>query len=163
VLVLSGVARLPKPVVTVRNNQTNETFVVSSVPNEQGWKLLNLAEATDLKKVTATIQVGEQIVSVRFDPHRLSPERVRGTDARPGRLRKDLEIASVLEKLEGGFREDFEGLETRNQAVFQQQFTRYLKSYPDASSELKSRFVRNSLQALRDLEIKALTPPTEKP
>ena len=37
-LVLSGVARLPDgPVVTVWNRTTGETFVVTAMPNPQGW------------------------------------------------------------------------------------------------------------------------------
>ena len=66
-LSLSGVASLPGgKVVTVWNRSTGQSFVVSSTPNPQGWKLVELTESTDLRSVSATIAAGQETFRKNF-------------------------------------------------------------------------------------------------
>ncbi len=80
-LILTGVARVGgKPMATLMNTETKETFVISDVPNPQGWKMVEISSGSDLETVTAKISVsGGEVVTVRFDENRLKPG-----EAKPG-------------------------------------------------------------------------------
>jgi len=80
-LILTGVARMGgKPMATLMNTETKETFVISDVPNPQGWKMVEISSGSDLETVTAKISVnGGEVVTVRFDENRLKPG-----EAKPG-------------------------------------------------------------------------------
>ncbi|MEO0444809.1 MAG: hypothetical protein AAF191_01900 [Verrucomicrobiota bacterium] len=75
-LLLTGIARIEEDIVaTLIDKTTKETYVVSSKPNAQGWKMVEVdggAEALD--RVTAKISVGGgEVVAVRFDENQLKP------------------------------------------------------------------------------------------
>ncbi len=90
-LMLTGVARLNgKPMATLMDRQSKETFVISEVPNPKGWKLIEITGggAADLETVSATISVSGEMVSVRYDgrqlnPSESTPEGAGGADHRP--------------------------------------------------------------------------------
>lgn len=91
-LILTGVARMEgKTVATLMNMETKETYVISDVPNPQGWKMVEITGAGDLDSVTAKISVaGGEVVTVRFDENRLKPGEAKpasgggGGSVRPG-------------------------------------------------------------------------------
>ena len=91
-LILTGVARMEgKTMATLMNMETKETYVISDVPNPQGWKMVEITEAGDLETVTAKISVaGGEVVTVRFDENRLKPGEARpasgagSSSVRPG-------------------------------------------------------------------------------
>ncbi len=72
-LILTGVATVDEEqLATVMDRNTKMTYVVSSKPNAQGWKLSGLDASTDLETVTATISVdGSSTVKVRYDEMKL--------------------------------------------------------------------------------------------
>ncbi len=74
-LILTGVARInDKPVATLMNRETKETYVISDTPNSQGWKMVDISAGDDLEKVAAKISVsGGEVVTVRFDEAQLKP------------------------------------------------------------------------------------------
>ena len=80
-LILTGVARIEEEeVATLMNKETNETFVVSSSLNSQGWKMVELKSDGDLEKVAAKVSLnGGEVVTVRYGESQLNP-----SEARPG-------------------------------------------------------------------------------
>jgi hypothetical protein len=90
-LILTGVAKMGgKPVATLMNRKTKETYVISETPNAQGWKMVGISSGTDLEKVTAKIALaGGEVVTVRFDESQLKPGEAKpaagpGGDQRGG-------------------------------------------------------------------------------
>lgn len=82
-LVLTGIAYIDgKPVVTIMNKEKKESYIVSEVPNAQGWKLAETSAATQLNKTQAKIMVGTEIVTVHYSAEQLSPETMK--KAKPG-------------------------------------------------------------------------------
>ena len=84
-LILTGVARMGgKTVATLMNMETKETYVISDVPNAQGWKMVEITGGGDLDTVTAKISVGEEVLTVRFDENRLKPGEAKPASAAGG-------------------------------------------------------------------------------
>ncbi len=86
---LTGIASFDgKPVATLMDRQSKETYVISEVPNPQGWKLVEISSPTgaDLETVSAMISVGGEMVTVRYDERQLKPGE--GKPA-AGKLAKD--------------------------------------------------------------------------
>lgn len=91
-LILTGVARFDgKPIATLMDRETKQTYVISDVPNPQGWKMVDISSGADLATVMAKISVaGGEVVTVRFDENRLKPGEAKpaagpGGDRRGGR------------------------------------------------------------------------------
>jgi len=78
-LILTGVAEVDnEQVATLLNKETNETFVVSSQLNSQGWKMVELKNNVDLEKVAAKVSVeGGEVVTIRYSEHQLKPGQSR--------------------------------------------------------------------------------------
>jgi len=74
-LILTGVAKMEgKPVATLLNKESKETYVISEKPNAQGWRMVDISEGADLESVTAKIALaGGEVVTVRFDEAQLKP------------------------------------------------------------------------------------------
>ena len=89
---LTGVARVDgKPVATLLDRETKKTYVISEVPNPQGWKLVDVAAANGaaLSAVSATISIGGEMVTVHYDERQLNPQPVRKSNKRPPPGTKD--------------------------------------------------------------------------
>ena len=66
-LVLTGIAYIDgKPVVTVFNMESKQSFIVGSEPNFQGWTLQEALPAPDITRSQARISIGGEVVSVRY-------------------------------------------------------------------------------------------------
>jgi hypothetical protein len=66
-LVLTGIAYIEgKPVATILNKATKESYVVSDEPNAQGWKLAEASASNTLTRTQAKLLVGNEIVTVRY-------------------------------------------------------------------------------------------------
>ena len=78
-LILTGIADVNgKPVATLMNKETKETYVVSEQPNLQGWKMVEIARNDDLERVSAKIAIaGGEVVTVRYDEWSLKPGEAR--------------------------------------------------------------------------------------
>ncbi|HQZ27933.1 MAG: hypothetical protein KA250_18250 [Verrucomicrobiales bacterium] len=74
-LILTGLAMVnEEQVATLMNRETKETFVVSSKPNSQGWKMVELKADADLEKVAAKVAIeGGEVVTVRYSDWQLKP------------------------------------------------------------------------------------------
>jgi hypothetical protein len=145
-LVLSGVARLPNGVmVTVWNRATGESFIVSSTPNPQGWRLVEVSENSDLRSVTATIAAADQQMTLRFDPERLTPPKL-DNQSKPGRRNEGtLIVEALLRALDPVGARAFETLAPDAQEKFRRSFGEFLAAYPTASDQKRMDFIRRSL------------------
>lgn len=73
-IVLTGIAYVEgKPVATLLNKATKESYIVSEVPNAQGWKLAETNASTQLQRTQVKIMVNTEVVTVRFSDEQLTP------------------------------------------------------------------------------------------
>ncbi|MEM6279114.1 MAG: hypothetical protein AAF733_06520 [Verrucomicrobiota bacterium] len=74
-LILTGIALVDdEQVATLINKETNESYVVSSQLNSQGWKMVELQSDEDLEKVAAKVAVdGGEVVTIRYAEWQLKP------------------------------------------------------------------------------------------
>jgi hypothetical protein len=74
-LILTGIAYIQgKPVATILNKATKESYVVSDEPNAQGWKLADTSASRTLTRTQAKLVVGTEIVTVRYSDEQMTPE-----------------------------------------------------------------------------------------
>jgi len=159
-LVLSGVATLPKgKVVTVWDRATARSFIVTSAPNAQGWKLVDLSESTDLRSVTAVIAAGDQKITLRFDPERLTPPKLDNTSKPAPRSEAAVVVEALLRSLQPAAAKDFETLPPDAQETFRKNFSTFLASYPTASDAKRLAFVQRTLEEVRERKLE--TPATD--
>ncbi|HWB05260.1 MAG TPA: hypothetical protein VG796_19665 [Verrucomicrobiales bacterium] len=159
-LVLSGVASLPEgKVVTVWDRTTGRSFVVTKAPNPQGWKLIELTESTDLRSVTATISAGDEKLTVRFDPERLTPPKLDNTSKPAPRSEGAVIVEALLRSLHPASAKDFESLPASGQEAFRKSFTDFLSVYPTASDSKRLAFVQRTLEEMKGEE----KPETKEP
>ncbi len=149
-LVLSGVANLPGgKVVTVWDRTSARSFVVTATPNPQGWKLIELSESTDLRNVAATIAAGDQKITLRFDPERLTPPKLDNTSKPAPRSEGAVVVEALLRSLQPAAAKDFEGLPPDAQESFRKAFSNFLAAYPTASDAKRLAFVQRALEEAR--------------
>ena len=145
-LVLSGVASLPGgKVVTVWDRTTGKSFVVGTTPNPQGWKLAELTESSDLRSVAAIITAGDETVTLRFDPERLTPPKLDNTSKPAPRGEGAIVVEALLRSLDPPSAKDFEALPATAQEAFRKSFSEFLSAYPTASDARRLAFVHRAL------------------
>lgn len=150
-LVLSGVAALgPKKLVTVWNRATGESFVATTTPNPQGWRLAELVESTDLRHVTATIEAGSQRVTLRFDPERLAPPKLDNRSKPAKRSEEAIVVEAMLRSLDPAAARQFETLPPEPQETFRKSFADFLSTYPTAPDSRRLAFVRQALDEVAE-------------
>ena len=145
-LVLSGVAALgEKKLVTVWNRATGESFVATTTPNPQGWRLVELVESSDLRHVTATLEAGPQKVTLRFDPDRLAPPKLDNTSKPGKRSEEAIVVEAMLRSLDPAAARLFETLPPAPQESFRKSLAEFLSTYPTAPDSRRLAFVRQAL------------------
>lgn len=81
---LTGVAFIDgKPVATVRDTATNQTYVVSDKPNVQGWKLESATPGSQPNRAEARIMIGSELVTVRYSESQIAPAK-KGSSSKGG-------------------------------------------------------------------------------
>jgi hypothetical protein len=157
-LVLSGVANLSNgKIVTVWDRTSGRSFFVSATANPQGWKLLNVTEGTDLRNIAATIAAGDQTITLRFDPERLTPPRLDNTSTPAPRSEGAVVVEALLRSLQPAAAKEFEALPPDAQEGFRKAFTNFLATYPTASDAKRLEFVQRTLEETK----KPQEPPVE--
>ncbi len=80
-LKLTGIAYVQgKPVATLVNKTTKQTYLVTSEPNALGWKLAGVSTGSHISHAEVKIMVGGEIVSIRYSETQLAPAK-RGLHA----------------------------------------------------------------------------------
>lgn len=162
-LVLSGVAAIPGGhMVTVWNRATKESFMVTATPNAQGWRLASLSQNASLRNVSAVIASGDQSITVRFDPERLTPPKLDNMSKPAGRSESQVVVEALLRGLDPLSAKVFESLKAEEQESFRKAFAGYLDTYPEASDTQRTEFVRRSLAEI-SAPIPAPTPAPSTP
>jgi hypothetical protein len=161
-LVLSGVATLPSgKVVTVWDRASGRSFIVTGNPNAQGWKLIGVSENTDLRSVEATIAAGDQKLTLRFDPERLTPPKLDNTSRPAPRNEGAVVVEALLRSLQPAIAKDFETLPAEAQESFRKNFSEFLATYPTASDAKRLEFVQRTLDEVRDKKAEKPSPPSK--
>jgi hypothetical protein len=146
-LVLSGVATLPSgPMITIWDRASSRSFMVTSSPNAQGWKLESLTSNPDLRSVSATISAGSERLTVRFDPDRLTPPKLDNTSKPAPRSENAVVVEALLRSLDPAAARSFESLPAPSQESFRKSFSEYLSAYPTASDSRRLSFVQRALE-----------------
>jgi len=84
-LVLTGIAYIQgKPIATIMNKTTKESYVVSEEPNANGWKLAQTTATASLNKAQAKVMIGSEIVTVRYSDEALTPDSLKKGGFKPG-------------------------------------------------------------------------------
>ena len=85
-LVLTGIAHLGgKPVATVFNKKTKESFVVGQEPNFQGWVLEEVLPAPDMTRSRVLLSVGGEKVKLAYQAlgkDELKPDAKRSKESK---------------------------------------------------------------------------------
>jgi hypothetical protein len=73
-LQLTGVAYVNgKPVATVYNRETKQSFVVSDEPNPHGWTLKDVSPSSNLRGTHVTMMIGPEEISLGYGDEQLTP------------------------------------------------------------------------------------------
>jgi len=84
-LVLTGIAYIAgKPVATVLNKNTKESYVISEEPNAYGWKLAETSAASSLSRAQAKVMIGAEIVTIRYSDAQMTPDALKKGGYKPG-------------------------------------------------------------------------------
>lgn len=78
-LVLTGVAYIEgKPVATLFDKEKGQSLVVSEDPNPAGWTLAEATPVSNLSRAQAKIQIGGEVVTIRYSDEDLKPKASDG-------------------------------------------------------------------------------------
>jgi len=154
-LALTGIAFVEgKPVATIMNRATKESYVVSEVPNAQGWKLAETSATKDLKHTEVKIMTGAEIVTVRYGDDQLTPEARKG--ARPGQSNRSpgppgsggeprFRSSSYLSDAD---RDKYRALSDGARDKFRELMRHQVESKPNAPMEEHSAFAQKEFQKI---------------
>lgn len=153
-LILTGVARFNgKPIATLMDRETKQTYVISDVPNPQGWKMVDISSGADLETVMAKISVaGGEVVTVRFDENRLKPGEAKpaagpGADRRRGGSREGEtdEERAARQKRYGEFREKYDKLSEDQKGKMRKIIEKKREENPNMSREDFGKTMREAM------------------
>lgn len=73
-LTLTGIAYVEgKPVATIADKATKQTYMVSGEPNAQGWRLTETTPSSQPRRTQVKLMVGTEEVIVRYNDAQLAP------------------------------------------------------------------------------------------
>jgi hypothetical protein len=145
-LMLTGLAQVDgKPVATLMDRESKQTYVISEVPNPQGWKLVEITSPSgaDLEAVSALISVGGERVSVRYDERQLQLKPNQSKSA-PSTIAKDSRSAPTeQEKKEFGkmIHNKWQALDKEQQGQAKQIMKDKMKANPKISDRQRGEMI----------------------
>jgi hypothetical protein len=75
-LKLTGIAYVQgKPVATIVNKVTKQSYLVTAEPNAQGWRLAGVSTSPQLRQSEVKIEVGGEIVAIRYSETQVAPSK----------------------------------------------------------------------------------------
>lgn len=73
-LMLTGIAYVQgKPVATISNKITKQSYLVSEEPNAQGWRLTEAQPSSEPKRTQVKLMVGPEEVTIHYADAQLAP------------------------------------------------------------------------------------------
>ncbi len=154
-LILTGVARFDgKPIATLMDRETKQTYVISDVPNPQGWKMVDISPGADLETVMAKISVaGGEVVTVRFDENRLKPGEAKPAAGPGGDRRRGggpegetEEEREARHKKYADYRAKMEQMSDEQKEKLRAIIEKKHKENPDMSREERSEMYRSAME-----------------
>lgn len=133
-LVLTGIAYIKgKPIATIMNKTTKESYVVSEEPNANGWKLAQTTATASLNKAQAKVMIGSEIVTVRYSDDAMTADTLKKGGFKPG----------------GGDAQDSNhgGNEDRPQRKFNRPTPEDMQRFQNLSNEAKGKFISVMMQS----------------
>jgi len=149
-LKLTGVASLNgKLLATLTDRKTKETFVVSEVPNPQGWKLVEItsSDSANLETVSAKLAVGGEMITVTYDERQLSP----GESKSAGASNDNRPPPTEQEKKDYGkmIHKKWTSLDKAQQEQAKKIATEKMKNNPNMSDRQKGEMINGILDYVR--------------
>jgi hypothetical protein len=155
-LALTGIAYVEgKPVATILNRETKQSFVVSEEPNAQGWKLAETNASKNLQHAVVKIMAGAEIVTVRYGEDQLTPGAKKpgpptqgpgGPGGPPPGFDPRFRTSSLLG--DDG-REKYYSLPDNARDKFRDSVRQYREQNPNASMEQLSSFARKEFEKVQ--------------
>ncbi|MFZ4764347.1 MAG: hypothetical protein ACOYMN_05290 [Roseimicrobium sp.] len=73
-LALTGIAYVEgKPVVTLKDKASKQSYLVAEKPNALGWQLAEANASAELRHTSVTIKVGPELVTIHYAEDQLAP------------------------------------------------------------------------------------------
>jgi hypothetical protein len=73
-LMLTGIAYVQgKPVATISNRVTKQSYLVSEEPNAQGWRLTEAQPSSEPRRTQVKLMVGPEVVTIHYADAQLAP------------------------------------------------------------------------------------------
>ncbi|HSI62003.1 MAG TPA: hypothetical protein VLE43_02760 [Candidatus Saccharimonadia bacterium] len=154
-LALTGMAYVDgKPVATILNRETKQSFVVSEEPNAQGWKLAETNASKNLQRAEVKIMAGAEIVTVRYGEEQLTPGAKKpgppsqgpGGPPPPGGPPSGDNRFRTSSLLGDEGREKYYSLPDNVRDRFRDTVRQYREQNPNASMEQLSTFARKEFE-----------------
>ncbi len=149
-LVLTGIAQIDnQQVVTLLDTQANQTYVVSSTPNELGWRMVEISLHEDLERVTARISVSGEIVNIRYTEVKLKPGRTHPGGGKP-RMEESEQQKSVSDRPRppDEIRRKIDELRPEQREKFIEKMRELKDKRPEMSPEDRSNYAKKTLEKM---------------
>jgi hypothetical protein len=83
---LTGIARVDgKAIATLMHRETKKRYVVSDEPNVLGWRLTDVTGDQEVKTAQIKIEVGSEVVTLRYSKESIQPEANKPSSSSNGR------------------------------------------------------------------------------
>ncbi|MCB1226137.1 MAG: hypothetical protein KDK99_10035 [Verrucomicrobiales bacterium] len=158
-LVLTGVAYIEgKPVVTILDTETKQSFVVSEKPNAKGWTLEEAPASRDVNRISARVSMGGEVVTLRYDENALKASKKDGErrdSSRPsGGPPPPGDGRGGYDRSRGGpSREDverFRSLSSEAQEKFRKVLSDNRERLMNATPEERSAYIRSTFERIEN-------------
>lgn len=155
-LQLTGVAYINgRPVATVLNRATKESFLVSEEPNAQGWRLTGLMAGADLTQTQVQLMVGPEVISMHYGGQQLSP----GTDGKGNSMSRLAKGGSgkgekfrASNYLGDGGKEMYAALSSDGRSKFRDLVKAHLEKRPDLTPQQNEAFAKKVYAKIKETD-----------
>ncbi len=170
-LQLTGVAYVDgKPVATVYNRETKQSFVVSDEPNTHGWTLKDVSPSTNLRGTHVTMMIGPEEISLGYGDEQLTPGsakkgiptvNVARTDLPSGpSMSRDSHLTSsgkirTSSYLGENGREMYASLSDKARDKFKEIVRSRFEQKPDMTEEQRSAYAQKVFKSIKDSDAKS--------
>ncbi|RBP44388.1 hypothetical protein DES53_104208 [Roseimicrobium gellanilyticum] len=179
-LQLTGVAYVEgKPVATVYNRDTRQSFVVSDQPNASGWTLKDVAPSTDLKTAHVTMMIGPEEIRLAYGNEQITPGAAKKGVPTANMARTDLpsgQMPMVAHNRGGDSnhmtpsgkirtssylgengREMYASLSDKARDKFKEVVRARFEQKPDMTEEQRNAYAQKVFKSIKDSDTKATT------
>ncbi|MEZ0276184.1 MAG: hypothetical protein ACAH88_14850 [Roseimicrobium sp.] len=171
-LQLTGVAYVNgKPVATVYNRETKQSFIVSDEPNNHGWTLKDVSPSTNLRGTHVTMMIGPEEISLGYGDEQLTPGsakkgvptvNVARTDvpSGPSSMARNEHVSSSGKIRTSSYlgekgREMYAALSDQARDKFKETVRNRFEEKPDMTEEQRSAYAQKVYNSIKQSDAKA--------